>query len=420
MRVITATLLFWCVYASADPTIKNAGVGDRAYGLGNNFTAVSNDFSALFWNPAGMAFVPVREAHFAMDWNREEMTGSLGNAATDAEKRHFRVSSSGLLRSLPTTRGGFAFALGFMSPWRLDDLNYSRGANVYRGIDPIEGEWDTIMPGDTVIRYPNDKNATGSLNLWSAGMGWQIAPGLGFGFSLGLLTGSETKSRSITSYLHQRLFENVAITMDRAYIGYDLRAGLLYKPVKQFSLGCRIEVPRYAKVAETRNELSSFGTWDTTSFGVLKSSLSGGLGCALHLPFATISADAVGRAPLPDAPATTDGSYCKGGGGAGIEVPIPWLASLVRGGYAYSQTDLSPMHIVWDEEGVENEGNISALRDRHLFTAGYSLLIAGGILFEAAYGYQAWKFLYRDPDWENGITESHRCHRAMASVSIRY
>jgi hypothetical protein len=153
---------------------------------------------------------------------------------------------------------------------------------------------------------------------------------------------------------------------------------------------------------------------------VLQSSFAGALGCAVHLPFATISADALGRAPLPHAPSKTDGSYWKGGGGAGIEIPIPWLASLVRGGYAYSQTEFSPMHIVWDDSDAPRDATVIALRDRHLLTAGYSLIIAGSVSLEAAYGYQAWEFLSRHPDWENDSKETHRWHRAMVSVSIRY
>lgn len=41
------------------------GVGAKAVGLGEAFTAVADDATALFWNPAGLANLPRREAHFS-------------------------------------------------------------------------------------------------------------------------------------------------------------------------------------------------------------------------------------------------------------------------------------------------------------------------------------------------------------------
>jgi hypothetical protein len=423
VRTIAAILLSAAVLAVADPPATSVGVGTRAYGMGNNFTALSNDFSSLYWNPAGMAFVPVREAHIAVDWNRQDMTGILsGDTASNGVER-LRVSSGGLLRALPTTRGGYAFALGFLSPWLLDDVSARTGHDVYRGSTGREGFADTLWPGDTLFRDHYNGVSKGSCNLWSMGMGWQIAPNLGFGFSIGLLMGSEQRDNDFVSHLGQRSFENAAISIDRAYFGYDARVGLMYKPRPAVSLGCRVELPRFAKVAENYQEINWLApaeSYEQSDFGVLKSSFSGAFGVAFLLPFATIAADASARAPLSDALPHSDGSYWKGGGGIGIEAPLPWIASLVRGGYAYSQSDLSPMLIVWDEGGVDDEGTVSLFHGRHLLTAGYSLLIGSGVSLEAAYGYQVWDFSLHDADWVGDVKEAHGRYRVMVSAAIRY
>lgn len=45
------------------------GMGARAVGMGGAFTAVSNDISALYWNPAGLGFANYGEATFNhVDW----------------------------------------------------------------------------------------------------------------------------------------------------------------------------------------------------------------------------------------------------------------------------------------------------------------------------------------------------------------
>lgn len=41
------------------------GIGAKAVGLGEAFTAVADDGTALFWNPAGLVNLPRREAHFS-------------------------------------------------------------------------------------------------------------------------------------------------------------------------------------------------------------------------------------------------------------------------------------------------------------------------------------------------------------------
>ena len=45
------------------------GVGARAQGMGGAFTAIANDASSLYWNPAGIAHIPNNEVIFAYsDW----------------------------------------------------------------------------------------------------------------------------------------------------------------------------------------------------------------------------------------------------------------------------------------------------------------------------------------------------------------
>jgi hypothetical protein len=423
VRTAAAILLSVTALAAADPSVTSVGVGTRAYGMGNNFTALSNDFSSLYWNPAGMAFVVAREAHLALDWNRMGASVDFGDQTTDASMKRFKISSGGLLRSLPTTRGGYAFALGFLSPYLLDDLRYMSGNDVYRGSAPLPGFSDTLFNGDTLQRRRSNRYVTGQLNLWSMGMGWQIAPGLGFGFSLGLLTGSENSRAEKVTATQRGEFGDTVFIFESTYFGYDARIGFLYAPSRFFSFGCRIDLPRLAKVAENDiliDGLDPYGSDEFTSFGVLQLPLTGAFGIAINAPFATITADATARAPFSGAPPYSDGSYWKGGGGMGLEVPVPWIASLVRGGYSYSKFDLSPMQIDWDEGGVDPGEKITVLRNRYLVTGGYSLLLGSSISLEAAYGYEHWSFSSTEPEWESELVERHYTHRAMASVAIRY
>lgn len=407
----------------ADPSISCAGAGTRSWGMANNFTALASDYSSLFWNPAGMAFVSHREAHIAMDWHRERVAGILSGDTATAMARRLRVSSGGLIRSLPTTRGGYAFALGFMSPWVLDDQSNFTGSDVYRGSVGRAGFQDTLWPGDTLYRNRLESSTRGSIDLWSMGMGWQVAPGLGFGFSCALVTGHESRENTVISSLRQREYEHTAIWLDREYVGFDARVGLMFRPHPAVSIGCRLGLPCYAKVGENYREinvLSPQESFDQTSIGALVMPFSGAWGVAFLFPFATVAADLSARAPLADAAEKTDGAYMKGGGGIGIEAPLSWVASLIRTGYSYRQVDLSPGRIVWDEQGADPQVPVSRFRGRHCATAGYSLLLQGGFSFDVAYGCEWWEFATASAAWESEAAEAHGRHRVMASLAIKY
>jgi hypothetical protein len=406
--------------ALADPTVHTAGIGTRAFGMAGNFTALAGDFSALFWNPAGLAFIPVREVHCAMELDRQNARTDLNGQAVPAFYPRVRINSAGLMRSVPTVRGGFGFALGFSSPWFLDDLNDFAGIDIYKGAVNLGGDLDTLRAGDTLFYDRYHHRSTGQCNLWNAGIGWQIAPGLAMGFSIGLLTGSQNMEIIAVSHTRRAAFENLDIRIEREYLGYDARIGFLYAPSKTFSAGCRLDLPRRAKAAENSGAIDyllSAGDTAASAFGVLQSGFSGALGAALQMPYMTVSSDIRFRSPISNAPR---GSHWKAGAGIGAEVPLRRLASVIRCGYSWSELDLSSMQIKWDEGGVEAPEPLMVLRNEHLFTAGYSLFLGSTVSLELAYGYCFWKFSTSDPAWQSAITEQHTLQRGMMTISIRY
>lgn len=423
MRKSAFFLLSLSALAFTEPIGRTIGVGSRAYGMADNFTALSNDYSAVFWNPAGMAFVPVREFHCAMDYNRQDQETDYGGYSTASKMQRFRLSSFGLLRSVPTVRGGFALGLGFSSPWLLDEVNNATGYDVYRGGKPLSGYPGVITAGDGLFIDQSNHVSKGRLNLWNAGAGWQIAPSLGFGVTLGLLMGDEAEKIELKKTSGNGEFQNLTATSERSFLSYDARVGMLYFPRKEVSIGCRLELPRvWSIAAENYSEKDAvYGPWDTTSYGKLESPFSGAVGVALQLPFFTVTSDLTFRAPLgSDAPSGSDLSYWKEGLGIGLEAPLKWLASVVRGGYAYSQFDPASMHIKWDDPSIDTGVTVIGLRGNHLLTVGYSLFAGNSISLDMAYGYVISEFSLAYADWQNIQTVKNTWQRGMVSLSIRY
>src|ERR1017187_6497602 len=68
---------------SAD--ILKIGVGARAIGMGEAYTAQADDSSSLYWNPAGLALMQEREASFMYDKAYQGMSFQNANVGIPIE-----------------------------------------------------------------------------------------------------------------------------------------------------------------------------------------------------------------------------------------------------------------------------------------------------------------------------------------------
>src|SRR5512144_890915 len=86
------------------------GVGARYLGMGNAAVGQVNDYSSLFWNPAGLALQNNYEFSFGMTNNGFSNDATfLGNTQNGTKN----VNHLGFLYSVGTSRGSLVFAFGF-------------------------------------------------------------------------------------------------------------------------------------------------------------------------------------------------------------------------------------------------------------------------------------------------------------------
>src|ERR1017187_8620383 len=88
--VSTICLSLQCpVWASGPGTtsadILKIGVGARAIGMGEAYTAQADDSSSLYWNPAGLALMQEREASFMYDKAYQGMSFQNANVGIPIE-----------------------------------------------------------------------------------------------------------------------------------------------------------------------------------------------------------------------------------------------------------------------------------------------------------------------------------------------
>jgi hypothetical protein len=389
-------------------TIDQVGVGARALSFANNYVALSNDLSGVFWNPGALSFLPVREFQFSTDVLRKTDQTDFNGTKTVSELQRMRIDNAGLLLAVPTSRGGLTFAFAYQSPYIFDDNPSYNG--VYK---------DSVYN-----KYYRDY---GNLNFWSGAFGLQVAPGLGVGATFSIVTGTE-KTRRLFSMLYHGVLpdtfnDNYEDNITRDYIGYDLRLGLLYS-LNKVRFGARIVLPQTIWFNESYTETyPSAPLWefDTTRHGQLFSPINGALGVSAVVPFGTISSEFRFRAPYdavnPDdsIPSNSPAHHSSVGAGLGVEIPLGKSNTLFRGGYSWDQYDTHPFALQYDNEnpGWGTQG-LAATSDRQLITAGLAY-VSGSWSLEGSYGYQFWKLN------TNGLLdENNSLQRVLVSFSVRF
>jgi hypothetical protein len=392
------------------------GVGARAYGLANNFVALSNDQSGLYWNPAGLAFVPVREFQAAFDGLYQKVNSDFNGQGSFASLPHLRLVNIGYLHAFPATKGGLTIAGALENPYTFDDVRKFSGG---------------YQSGGNDIHVSRNARNIGGLSYWTGGFGLQVAEGLGVGASLAFVTGSEEEHNVFVKDTNG-VINNTRYTNDydlkssRTYMGYDIRLGLLYNFSKHFNVGLRFVLPQTVwfteNASETYPHTPSEPEYTSESTGKIFSSYSGAVGFSSVFPFMTISTEARARSaysfayPTEMIPEQSLASKTLVGAGIGLEMPVVKSTVLLRAGYSWDQFDTHPFArkyddtqaIGWDPQGVEPTG------DQHTATVGTAFIINSACL-EISYGFTYWKLGTQDL-----LAETYNQHRFLTSLSFRF
>jgi len=83
--------------------------------------------SALFYNPAVLAFSPARKLHASFDASRQTMAASFFDNEVSETLQRLRIAQFGLSIAVPTTRGGCAFGGAFEQPYVFDEIRCYSG-----------------------------------------------------------------------------------------------------------------------------------------------------------------------------------------------------------------------------------------------------------------------------------------------------
>ncbi|OGR84815.1 MAG: hypothetical protein A2901_06350 [Elusimicrobia bacterium RIFCSPLOWO2_01_FULL_54_10] len=155
----------WCAFSGA--SFLKIGVGARALGLSSAYTAVADDVTALYWNPAGLASLHKREL-------------SAMHAELFAQSRY-----NFLGYAHPTRVGTFAFGAAYLNQGTLEgrgedrratsDFSASDLALTFAGSRRLTPEW-SLGASVKVIRSGIAGESAGGL-AFDLGADWKLPGG---------------------------------------------------------------------------------------------------------------------------------------------------------------------------------------------------------------------------------------------------
>ena len=217
---------------------KTFGVGARTMGMGGASLGLSDDFTALYWNPAGMAQIQKFEFFSSLSHNVAIAdTYFIGDAAkTTTSRSQMRLNSIGFVYPLETRQGGLAVGFGYNRPQNFDYQTATQG------VDPGSG---TDFSGFAVDE--TDVNS-GGIGIWSFGASVYVTKRLLVGGSLDFWNGKSLNELDVeaTDILNvdndwsQFRYDD---EVDREYSGVGGRIGLLAHLTENINLGLTLVSP---------------------------------------------------------------------------------------------------------------------------------------------------------------------------------
>jgi long-subunit fatty acid transport protein len=261
--------------------------------MGNAYTGVASDYSALYWNPAGLAQIEHGEFSIGLSHLNFGDASTFFNASESYTNNSTSLNTLGLAHPLPVRRGSFVIAFGFARQSEFTTGVSFAGFNPYSSIiqkwapngrpyppDITIAEELKLAVADTVTgRFvsPIIGSVTqvgrvlegGGINNWSAGAGVQIGRNVSVGATVTYLAGSYTYDRNYKEQDNNAIYSSFPFDFDELVVdenvssdisGVNGKFGLLYSVPERFRFGMGVRTPTVYHVTE------DFGTTASSYF----------------------------------------------------------------------------------------------------------------------------------------------------------
>ncbi len=244
---------------------NETGFGARALAMGGAYTAIANDFSAIYWNPAGLAAIPMGGMFVEGFGNTLKNKITYLGASKDITDQNKRLGAIGLVTALPTVRGSFVIGVGINKLASYDDyLEFSGFSSVDNDLDftfEEEGQY-TLYPFNSNAFRLEEVRSVGGIDQITLGVGIALSTRTVAGLALSSLgareeykfifeqTDSENRYQSYPADFH-KYFMTQELSLEGT--ATRIRAGIQSAISPKLKVGTTVTLPSTFEVAEQHN-----------------------------------------------------------------------------------------------------------------------------------------------------------------------
>jgi hypothetical protein len=267
-RFIVSIFIFISINAqSASEAIHlmedEIGFGARSLALGGAYTALGNDPSGMYWNPAGLAGMSNGALYFesnSLFYNNE--TTYVKERKNNPLHKSIGVNGTGIIYPVPTVRGSLVIGIGYNRIVNYDGLMSFSGFSLRDNdlgfpieVDGIEKNYffsKNVQRSEKII-------SSGGLEQLTFSFGIAISQVSSFGLSISRINGREDYEFSFSQQDLQNTYKEFPTDFNQYDLiqslitktkGWNIRAGLKTSANEWFQLGMAFSFPYKLEVKE--------------------------------------------------------------------------------------------------------------------------------------------------------------------------
>lgn len=207
------------------PFIGVSGLGARAIALGGAYTSVSNDFTATYWNPAGLTQLQKSSVYTSLGHLSHSADVSFGNNnATPLNDSYTRLNGIGFVYKNPLSRNNVVWAIGRNTLFGFDSNLSVPTGGVGENLSIIE---------------------SGEIHAWTGAVAADISPRTSFGVSVNWLRGSNEYD-----FRENSGESSISENFTPSYNGFSLILGGMYRG-EYANFGISITAPTFYNVNDS-------------------------------------------------------------------------------------------------------------------------------------------------------------------------
>jgi long-subunit fatty acid transport protein len=258
-------------------------IGARSLGMGNAYTGISNDLTALYFNPAGLSQMELSEISIGLSHFNTADAGTFAGTTGDFSTGKSGLSHLGIVYSAPVQRGGLAVGFSYfrqnnftsgltfsgfnpnssiVQSWAPNGQPYPPDITIAEELGLAIADTSTgrfISPITGMMTQTGTVIEGGGMDNYSFGGAIDVARGLSVGGTLTILSGRYEYDRDYSEVDSENLYQTFPFDVTRfdvrEYIRGDISGiggnlGLMYRIPGWLRLGITARTPSHYSVEE--------------------------------------------------------------------------------------------------------------------------------------------------------------------------